>query len=359
MFTYRKHIGDTHAFTKHLNATGYGILHFLLDDAYTREDDGIPNDPSYIYAVTRVKTKSEKQLANKILEEFFYLDDERNAWFNSRANQEIEAYRANKPEDNEEKARNSSAERTRRCREERKKLFEQAKALGINVAWNERIGRIRELLSEAHATQNNGVTTVTNPATCSATGRYGNVTGNATVTANNNHKPETNNRETNNNTVSPLHGNSGNGNAACNGNGVVVDVPPVTSFIAGQVAVAEEMAKTICRALKDVGIPDAKESNKDFLALLAEGLCETDFLAHAQYAKERAVNSPFGYLLMTIKKKVEQGKALNPQATPRTIFNPQVAREEANRVIARQWMQEGSSTPRNDVIDVKAKAVAS
>lgn len=158
---YERHIGDYIKKTAHLSLLEHGVYTRLLDVYYDRES-GIPDDKAA--RLVGARTEPETQALQVVLQEFFELRD--GVWFNSRCDQEIEAYAEGEPEREVKKA--NEGNRLKRHRQERAALFKVLTDRGEHAPWN--IG-MEELRQRVSALQVSGpdTTTETQPATAPAT----------------------------------------------------------------------------------------------------------------------------------------------------------------------------------------------
>ncbi len=177
---YKHHIGDYAQATAHLS--------FVEDAAYSRmirkyyaEERPLPADVKAVQRLVGARTREEKQAVSDVLEEFFELRED--GWHNKRCDSEL-AENQSLDEDREARAANER-ERQRRHREERRKLFEQLRALDIVPAWDTRTETLRKLFQDTSATAS-----VTQPATLFETQQSRPVTPPVTRTATANQTPD-------------------------------------------------------------------------------------------------------------------------------------------------------------------------
>jgi uncharacterized protein YdaU (DUF1376 family) len=87
MHWYKRHLGDYASRTGHLSVWEHGALTLLLDRHYAREK---PLTDSDVNRICRPKTKLEKEVVRRILDEFFVRTD--SGYINNRAMREIEEF---------------------------------------------------------------------------------------------------------------------------------------------------------------------------------------------------------------------------------------------------------------------------
>src|SRR5690242_19915095 len=86
---YERHLGDYARDTGHLTMAEHGAYTLLLDRYYSTES-AIPE--AIVYRVAHARTGGEKAAVDRVLEEYFTLQD--GHWFSHRAEQAIEKFRS-------------------------------------------------------------------------------------------------------------------------------------------------------------------------------------------------------------------------------------------------------------------------
>lgn len=81
---YERHLGDYARDAGHLSMLEHGAYTLLLDRYYVTEK-GIPADQ--VYRIARANSKPERAAVDRVLNEFFKLED--GAWINGRTEEEI------------------------------------------------------------------------------------------------------------------------------------------------------------------------------------------------------------------------------------------------------------------------------
>ena len=147
---YERHLGDYAKDTGHLSMLEHGAYTLLLDRYYSTEA-GIPADQ--VHRIVRARSKEEKKAVDTVLKEFFVLES--GIWINYRAEEEIERYRDGDSEREERKI--NQKERTRRHREERKRLFSDLRNFNVVPPYDINVNELRTL----HKKVCNGHVTVT------------------------------------------------------------------------------------------------------------------------------------------------------------------------------------------------------
>jgi uncharacterized protein YdaU (DUF1376 family) len=137
---YERHIGDYIKKTAHLSLLEHGVYTRLLDVYYDRET-GIPDDKAA--RLVGARNEPETQALQVVLQEFFELRD--GVWFNSRCDQEIEAYAEGEPEREVKKA--NEGNRLKRHRQERAALFKVLTDRGEHAPWNIGMEELRQRVS--------------------------------------------------------------------------------------------------------------------------------------------------------------------------------------------------------------------
>lgn len=153
---YERHLGDYSKDTAHLSMLEHGAYGLLLDRYYSTES-GIPADQAH--RVARARTREEKMAVDAVLGEFFQLIE--GVWINNRAEEEIAKYKEKAPQ--AEIKKENAAERQRRSRERRAKLFAEAQSHGISLPFNASITEIQRALSRV--TSSDSHSDVTHPVT--------------------------------------------------------------------------------------------------------------------------------------------------------------------------------------------------
>lgn len=194
MHHYAHHIGDFIRDTVHLSPLEECFYRRALDQYYLNESP-LPCDMTKLCRRLRASSEAEIAAVTIIIEEFFDLEED--GWHQSRCDLTIEMYQDAEP-DVEIKKKNA-AERKRRSRERRAKLFESLRAYGIVPPYTTTNVELQAMLDTAMAQekpasntedsqQSNesvtcdiGVTSQENP--CDGTANHKPLTSN--------HKPET------------------------------------------------------------------------------------------------------------------------------------------------------------------------
>lgn len=188
---YERHLGDYARDAAHLSMLEHGAYTLLLDRYYATESP-IPEDQ--VYRIARARTPEECEAVDVVLAEFFVLED--GAYHQKRCDEEIARYRAGKPE--RELRKSNEAERQRKHRDERRKLFACLNSADQHPAYNTPMPTLRKLHERhcngacAHVTL--PVTPVTRDRPSQQSLHVTPVTRTATATIN----PDTSNPDTSN-----------------------------------------------------------------------------------------------------------------------------------------------------------------
>lgn len=136
---YERHLGDYARDTAHLTLLEHGAYTLLLDRCYATEQ-GIPADQAH--RIARARSREEKQAVDAVLAEFFVLTD--GVWTNRRVLAEIARFNEGEPEREIKKA--NEANRLKRYRDERARLFKVLTDAGEHAAWNVSMNDLRALV---------------------------------------------------------------------------------------------------------------------------------------------------------------------------------------------------------------------
>ena len=139
---YERHLGDYARDTAHLSLLEHGVYTLLLDRYYVTEKP-LPNDERELFRLLRAASKAEKDAVRQVLREFFTETDE--GWRQNRCDEVIADFNVGQPQ-REAKRANEKA-RQQRHRDERARMFEQLRAVGITPGWNVTTERLRELVT--------------------------------------------------------------------------------------------------------------------------------------------------------------------------------------------------------------------
>lgn len=90
MYHFALHIGDYVTATAHLSMLEDGAYNRLLR-RYYQDEKPLPADVAATCRLVAARTKEEREAVEVVLREFFTLEDD--GWHNSRADEEIAAYR--------------------------------------------------------------------------------------------------------------------------------------------------------------------------------------------------------------------------------------------------------------------------
>lgn len=138
---YERHLGDYARDTGHLSLLEHGVYTLLLDRYYASE---LPIPEADVYRVARARSKEERAAVDAVLSEFFTLED--GFYRQKRIDSEIERYLEKEPQREKKKA--DAADRQRRARERRIKLFEQLRQGGIVPSIKTPTSELERLLEE-------------------------------------------------------------------------------------------------------------------------------------------------------------------------------------------------------------------
>lgn len=144
---YKHHLGDYAAATSHLSWDEDCAYRRLIDQYYKRETP-IPADMKDACRLARATTPAQRRAVQAVLEEFFQLHED--GWHQKRCDEEL----ADAQELGDERSAKleNERERQRRHREERKKLFEQLRQMGIVPAWDTKTDALRAMLKDPPVT---------------------------------------------------------------------------------------------------------------------------------------------------------------------------------------------------------------
>jgi uncharacterized protein YdaU (DUF1376 family) len=137
---FELHIGDYAEATGHLTFVEDAAYNRLMRKYYATEKP-LPADTKAVLRLVGARTKEEKDAVATVLEEFFQLRED--GWHNTRCDEEIERYQAGEPEREARKV--NEANRLKRHREEKSRMFEALRAAGVTPAWNIKSRDLRAL----------------------------------------------------------------------------------------------------------------------------------------------------------------------------------------------------------------------
>lgn len=141
------HLGDWAKAVSHLSLTEEAVYLRLLRRYYTDEKP-LPLEVAACQRLAGARSKEERQAVVEVLREFFVLSEDGHR--NKRADEEIAKYLEGEPEREAKKA--SERERQRKTREDRRRLFDELRALGVVPEYNATTTELRALLSR-HVTR--------------------------------------------------------------------------------------------------------------------------------------------------------------------------------------------------------------
>jgi uncharacterized protein YdaU (DUF1376 family) len=137
---YEHHIGDYAEATAHLTFVEDAAYSRLLRKYYATEKP-LPADIKAVQRLVGARTEDERAAVDQVLQEFFDLRDD--GWHQARCDQEIARFASGQPERDLRKA--NEANRLKRHRDERAKLFELITAAGEHLPYNAAIADVRAL----------------------------------------------------------------------------------------------------------------------------------------------------------------------------------------------------------------------
>ncbi len=224
----------------------------------------------------------------------------------------------------------NEADRQRRVRADRKRIFEQLRAAGVTPKWDIPMRDLRELVA-LHVTPPVTVTGsqhVTPPVTVTDTAKTGRDGTGIEKTGPDTHTADSTAEER--------------------------DHEPPAEFSPTQ-------AGLICRAMRQAGIADTNPGHPDLLALIAAGATGDEFTGAARAAIDKGKG--FLYALGTLKgQRIEAAKAtkaMHQGAMPTTSTNDRKARQLATAgLMTGATRPAPPAPPTEEVFDVAARFIA-
>ena len=280
---YERHLGDYARDTAHLSLLEHGAYTLLLDRCYATER-GIPADQAH--RVARARTREEKAAVDAVLAEFFTLAD--GVWTNRRVVTEIARFTEGEPEREIKKA--NEANRLKRFRDERARLFKTLTDAGEHAAWNIGMTELRALVQRLQS--DSKPLPDTSPATAPAT----------PATATNPQTPDT-----------------------------ITQTPDV---LGGE---ARPTPAEACKAMKLGGMQAVNPSSPTLIALLEAGITLQELTDAAQDAVRGGKN--FAWALAAAGGRRRDAAAAVKDLPG--IVNKQESLERRNRKVADAWASEG------------------
>jgi uncharacterized protein YdaU (DUF1376 family) len=137
---YEHHIGDYAEATAHLSFVEDAAYSRLLRKYYATERP-LPGDIKAVQRLVGARTEDERAAVDQVLQEFFELRDD--GWHQLRCDEEIARFASGQPDRELRKA--NEANRLKKHRDDRARLFEVITAAGEHAAWNAPISELREL----------------------------------------------------------------------------------------------------------------------------------------------------------------------------------------------------------------------
>jgi len=166
-------------FPFHINdfAQAAGHLSFVEEGAYQRmirkyyaDESPLPGDVKTVQRLVGARSAAERKAVETVLREFFTLRD--NFWHQSRCDEEIERYLGKKV--GADQKRENTAERQRRHRDRRRKLFDELREYDIVPAYETSTTELEAILSRVTSAS------LGSPVTRDATATHTPVTSNHT-----------------------------------------------------------------------------------------------------------------------------------------------------------------------------------
>jgi uncharacterized protein YdaU (DUF1376 family) len=307
---YEHHIGDYAEATSHLSFVEDAAYSRLIRKYYATEKP-FPADMKTVQRLVGARTKEEREAVQTVLDEFFELKED--GWHNRRCDEEIARYRE-KDIEREQKSQHEK-ERMQRHRAERSRVFAELREFGILPKWDTPLAELKAILQREQERTCNA------PAT--RTGTEQERTCNAPATAT--QTPDTS-------SLLPLSEHTPS----------EVVYPPtpqkppnvcVSEGVPEGVPDAAPKAGEVCGAIRRQGIADGNPGHALFLALLAAGATEAEFVGAAQEA--RAKGKGFAYILGIVKARRQEvdGLTLRQGAPPPTAKTRDEERREVIDVL--------------------------
>lgn len=148
---YEKHLGDYARDAGHLSMLEHGAYNLLLDRYYATEKP-IPIDKVYKFA--KVQSEQERDAVDAVLAEFFTLESD--GYHQKRCDEVLATFAQGEPD--RELKKSNEAERQRRYRDDRNRIFRELHAAGQFPTWNIPMPELRALHAKHCALRNGDVT---------------------------------------------------------------------------------------------------------------------------------------------------------------------------------------------------------
>jgi len=166
---FEHHIGDYAQATAHLSFVEDAAYHRMMRKYYADEGP-LPGDVKTVQRLVGARSAAERKAVETVLREFFTFRD--NYWHQSRCDEEIERYLGKKV--GADQKRENTAERQRRHRDRRRKLFDELREYDIVPAYETSTTELEAILSRVTSAS------LGSPVTRDATATHTPVTSNHT-----------------------------------------------------------------------------------------------------------------------------------------------------------------------------------
>lgn len=312
--------GDWATKCSHLSLIETAVYFRLLCRYYVTEA-ALPADHVELCRITGARRKSDRQAVDAVMAEFFELTED--GYRQSRADEEIEAYRVR--QDDADAVKAGEHRRMQRYRDNRARLFREIKrATGLPLSCRTPQAELYELakhhgialVDDVAATPVSSVA-MRSETTCATDVEH---FCNASATA----KPLTENQQP------TLSLSTSGGSSESTGRGLK---SVLTEGVARK-AVLQPITEAgrICALMRQHGVNDANPGDKALHMLIATGTTDEQFIKAAQQSDGK--NHPFAWALTVIKNAKPAPSAVATTAEKEPNANVAAGLAETQRVIA-------------------------
>jgi uncharacterized protein YdaU (DUF1376 family) len=337
---FELNLGDYAEATSHLTMLEDAAYFRLLRKCYATERP-LPSDIKAVQRLVGARSKQEREAVKTVLEEFFELEED--GWHNRRADAELSKYHHKRDRVADGDGDQCTTSRVSRYRDERKSLVDKLRQIGIKAQWDTPVPRLREMLESAQAKQE-GLEKHATPVTAPVTPETEPVTPPVThlkrspetpvtppVTPQpitNNQEPRTKNQEQWSKSSLQVLPARETGND---------DEKP-----ADVAAWAEFFEREHGVPVDPTSVHDRKKFWPLATAWLKAGVTFEQMRQAIERAKAQATE-PIAYL-PAYADRVLMTSTAKPHRQAAYAYNPQIALEEENRRVAREWLAQFERT---------------